>query len=236
MSFDTVQRGGVIRRASKRASRSSAPAPGARADAIDRVVLDADERYRRRIALPGEGGTRFCSTCRATALRDGDGLVLDDGTIVAVVAQARAAGRDRGARTPPRWRASPGISATATPRCESSATACASGAITCWKTCCSGLGARLTPIEAPFEPERGAYDHGHRRSPAISMSEARTSTAGRDVTLSPRGESVGMRRRNRASRPWNHREVNARLVAPARDASRLIPTQTRDFGQGGRRS
>ena len=25
-----------------------------------------------------------------------------------------------------------------------------------------GLGARLTPIEAPFEPERGAYEHGHR--------------------------------------------------------------------------
>jgi len=24
-----------------------------------------------------------------------------------------------------------------------------------------GLGARLTPIEAPFEPERGAYEHGH---------------------------------------------------------------------------
>ncbi len=24
-----------------------------------------------------------------------------------------------------------------------------------------GLGARLTPIEAPFEPERGAYAHGH---------------------------------------------------------------------------
>jgi urease accessory protein UreE len=23
-----------------------------------------------------------------------------------------------------------------------------------------GLGARLTPIEAPFEPERGAYEHG----------------------------------------------------------------------------
>ena len=25
----------------------------------------------------------------------------------------------------------------------------------------AGLGAQLTPIEAPFEPERGAYEHGH---------------------------------------------------------------------------
>jgi urease accessory protein len=24
-----------------------------------------------------------------------------------------------------------------------------------------GLGARLTPVEAPFDPERGAYDHRH---------------------------------------------------------------------------
>jgi urease accessory protein len=24
-----------------------------------------------------------------------------------------------------------------------------------------GLGARLTPIEAPFDPEPGAYGHGH---------------------------------------------------------------------------
>jgi len=25
----------------------------------------------------------------------------------------------------------------------------------------AGLGAVVTPIEAPFEPERGAYRHGH---------------------------------------------------------------------------
>jgi urease accessory protein len=27
----------------------------------------------------------------------------------------------------------------------------------------AGLGAHLTPIEAPFEPERGAYEHAHGR-------------------------------------------------------------------------
>ncbi len=51
--------------------------------AIDRVVLDADGRQRRRVVLTGEKGTRFLLDLpRATLLRDGDGLVLDDGSIV----------------------------------------------------------------------------------------------------------------------------------------------------------
>src|SRR5215468_8486123 len=55
------------------------------ATAIDCVVLDADERHRRRIALTGEGGTAFLLDLpHATALRDGDGLVLEDGAIVRV--------------------------------------------------------------------------------------------------------------------------------------------------------
>src|ERR1700674_4482432 len=53
--------------------------------AVDRVVLDADERHRRRIVLTGESGTKFLLDLdRAAALKDGDGLVLDDGSIVAV--------------------------------------------------------------------------------------------------------------------------------------------------------
>jgi urease accessory protein UreE len=52
---------------------------------LDRVVLDADERHRRRITLTGERGTVFLLDLpHAIALRDGDGLVLDDGTIVRV--------------------------------------------------------------------------------------------------------------------------------------------------------
>ena len=54
-------------------------------DAIDRVVLDAGERHRRRIVLTGERGTIFLLDLpQAVALRDGDGLVLDDGAIVQV--------------------------------------------------------------------------------------------------------------------------------------------------------
>ncbi len=68
--------------------RACSIAPMAEVDSprvIDRVVLDADERHRRRITLTGERGTRFLLDLpQATALRDGDGLVLDDGSIVRV--------------------------------------------------------------------------------------------------------------------------------------------------------
>lgn len=53
--------------------------------AIDRVTLDAGDRNRRRIVLAGEQGTQFMLDFPApVTLRDGDGLVLDDGSIVAV--------------------------------------------------------------------------------------------------------------------------------------------------------
>ena len=54
-------------------------------DAVDRVVLDADGRFRRRMLLTGERGTTFLLDLpRPTPLREGDGLVLEDGSIVRV--------------------------------------------------------------------------------------------------------------------------------------------------------
>ena len=53
--------------------------------AIDRVVLDADDRNRRRIVLTAEKGTEvLLDMASPVQLRDGDGLVLDDGSIVLV--------------------------------------------------------------------------------------------------------------------------------------------------------
>jgi urease accessory protein len=58
-------------------------------DAIDRVVLNADDRQRRRIVLTGEKGTTLLLDFeKPVTLRDGDGLVLDDGSIVAVAGEA----------------------------------------------------------------------------------------------------------------------------------------------------
>jgi urease accessory protein len=55
------------------------------ASARDRVVLDAGDRNRRRFVLTGEKGTEILLDFAApVSLRDGDGLVLDDGSIVLV--------------------------------------------------------------------------------------------------------------------------------------------------------
>ena len=129
--------------------------------AVDRVVLDADERHRRRITLTGEGGTAFLLDLpHATALRDGDGLVLEDGAIV------RVAGKPE-------------------PLVEIAAASSHDLARLAWhignrhtdvqvvgdklrirrdhvlEDMLRGLGARLTPVEAPFDPEHGAYGHHH---------------------------------------------------------------------------
>jgi urease accessory protein len=133
------------------------------ATAVDRVTLDADERHCRRATLRGEQGTVFLlDLASPTMLRDGDGLVLDDGSIVNV------AGRPEQL-----------VEITA-----SSPHALARFAwhlgnrhanveILGWKlrirrdhvveAMLHGLGAEMTPVEAPFDPERGAY-HWHDES------------------------------------------------------------------------
>ena len=134
------------------------------AAAVDRVVLDASERHRRRVVLTGERGTALLLDLPdATALRHGDGLLLDDGSIVEVAGKPE-------------------------PLCEIAAASEAQRMRLAWhignrhievqivgdklrirrdhvlEAMLIGLGARLTPIEAPFDPEGGAYahgDHGH---------------------------------------------------------------------------
>src|SRR5450755_4885679 len=55
------------------------------AHAADRVILDAGDRNRRRIVMTGQKGTEFLlDEAKPLSLRDGDGLVLDNGTIVLV--------------------------------------------------------------------------------------------------------------------------------------------------------
>ena len=125
--------------------------------AVDRVVLDAFERHRRRITLTGEQGTIFLLDLpQAAALRDGDGLVLDDGSVI------RVTGRPE-------------------PLVEIAAASANDLARLAWhignrhtdmqvvgdrlrirrdhvlEAMLRGLGAQLIPVEAPFDPEPGAY-------------------------------------------------------------------------------
>jgi urease accessory protein len=58
-----------------------------RGKAADRIALTHDGRHRRRVAMKGLGGTDFLlDLAEATMLRDGDGLALDDGRTIEVVA------------------------------------------------------------------------------------------------------------------------------------------------------
>ena len=129
--------------------------------AFDAVVLDADERHRRRVVLTGEKGTRFLlDLANTTAISDGDGLVLDDGAIV------RVAGKQE-----------PLVQITARDTRELARLAWHLGnrhtevhivgdmlrirRDHVLEDMLRGLGARLTPVEAVFEPERGAYGAPH---------------------------------------------------------------------------
>jgi urease accessory protein len=56
---------------------------------VDRVMLDADGRHLRRMVLTGEAGIEFLLDLpHAILLRDGDGLILDNGGIVRVAGLA----------------------------------------------------------------------------------------------------------------------------------------------------
>ena len=58
------------------------------AAAVDTVVLGASDRHRRRIVLSGQSGAEFLLDLdEAVAMRDGDGVMLDDGGIVLVTGQ-----------------------------------------------------------------------------------------------------------------------------------------------------
>ena len=136
---------------------------------VDTVVLDYDERYRRRFAMTGVRGLGFLLDLpEAVMLRAGDGLKLEDGGIVEVVAapeplaEIRAA--DSAALTRVAWHL--GNRHLPTELTKRSLRIRRDPVI---EDMARGLGATVVAIEAPFNPEGGAYvraagghDHDHR--------------------------------------------------------------------------
>jgi urease accessory protein len=138
----------------------------------DTVVLDFDDRYRRRFAMTGVGGLEFLlDLAEAAMLRGGDGLRLEDGRIVEVVAAPEPLAEIRavdalaltrvawhlGNRHLPTELLPKALRIRRDPVIEAMA---------------EGLGARIIPLEAPFNPDGAAYvkaeasaahahDHGH---------------------------------------------------------------------------
>src|SRR6516162_2871591 len=57
--------------------------------AQDFIVLDAQDRHRRRVVFVGEhGATYLLDLSRPAHLRDGDGLLLEDGSLVRVTGKS----------------------------------------------------------------------------------------------------------------------------------------------------
>jgi urease accessory protein len=71
-----------------RASRIVAAGEWNAKEAVDRVLIDHDRRHRRRILLHTEGGREvLLDLPQATRLRHGDGIALDEGGVVLVCAR-----------------------------------------------------------------------------------------------------------------------------------------------------
>jgi urease accessory protein len=126
----------------------------------DTVVLDFDDRHRRRMAMTGTRGLAFLLDLEnALALRGGDALVLDDNRLIEVVAAPEPLIEIRGAdpqhlvrlawhlgnRHLPTQIMGKGLRIRRDHVIEAMV---------------KGLGARVIEIEAPFDPEGGAYASG----------------------------------------------------------------------------
>jgi len=146
-----------------RASRVLAAADRRDRKVVDTVILDYAQRSAQKIAVTGvKGGRVEIDLAEPVRLRTDDLLVLEDGSLVEVVAaaepliEARAA--DVGALARLAWHLGDRhIPVQVLPnRIRARRDAAVESLL-------ESLGAKVALIEAPFEPEGGAYasTHGH---------------------------------------------------------------------------
>ena len=140
--------------------------------AADSIILDYEGRYRRRIAMTGVRGTEFMLDLPdAVILRNGDALVLDDGKLVEVLAAPEELAEIRCAD--PQQLAEVAYhlgNRHITSQIMSNRIRIRRDHVI--EDMARGLGAKIAHIDAPFEPDGGAYekkeekkhkghDHGH---------------------------------------------------------------------------
>lgn len=137
----------------------------------DHIVLDYDQRHRRRVAMTTAGGLEFLlDLAQAVPLRDGDALVLADDRIIVVDAapeplvEITAETPDGllrvawhlGNRHLPTQLLGDRVRVRRDPVIEDMVT---------------HLGATVSRLTAAFDPEGGAYAHGHHH-PDADLAEA----------------------------------------------------------------
>ncbi len=144
-------------------------APGAWSDPpADHVTLDYDDRHRRRITLTGDHGLRaLLDLPRAQLLPGGAGLRLDDGRILEVRARIEpllaVRAKDAASLLRLAWHIG---NRHLTAQIEPDRILIRRDHVIALML--TGLGATVTEVDAPFDPEGGAYgdrpvahDHGH---------------------------------------------------------------------------
>lgn len=130
-------------------------------DVDEVVILDFDGRHRRRFAMTAESGLEFLLDLpEAVALGDGDGLALEDGRVIRVsarperVADIRAASREELMRIA--WHL--GNRHLPTEILSDRLRIRDDHVIT---DMVRKLGGTVEVVDAPFQPEGGAYGHAH---------------------------------------------------------------------------
>lgn len=129
-------------------------------EVVDQVVLDHDNRLRRRIVMISAGGAPMrLNEAKAVQLRHGDGLRLADGRIVMVLAEPEPLLEIRAHGLADLVRIAWHLGNRHLP------TQLLGGALRIRDdhviaAMVEGLGGHVRRIEAAFDPEGGAYAHG----------------------------------------------------------------------------
>ena len=121
----------------------------------DTIVLDFDERHRRRTAMKGTNGLEFLLDLpEAVMLRGGDALVLEDGRLVEVIAAPEALAEIRVGEPRDLARLAWHLGNRHLPvQILANRIRIRGDAVI--EDMARGLGAKIAHIEAPFDPEGG---------------------------------------------------------------------------------
>ena len=126
----------------------------------DCVVLDYDDRHRRRISMRGKKGLPFLLDLpHAAGLHGGDALVLEDGRLIEVIAASEPLLEIRCTDTLQTARIAWHLGNRHVPTQVLASMALRVRRDHVIAEMASQLGADVVKIEAPFDPERGAYAH-----------------------------------------------------------------------------
>jgi urease accessory protein len=128
--------------------------------ARDTIVLDAQDRHRRRVVFVGEHGASYLLDLpRPAQLRDGDVLVLEDGALVRVTGKPEALVEIAAANAQDLARLAWHIGNRHT-EMQIVGDRLRIRRDHVMEDMLRGLGATLSYVDAVFDPEHGAYAHG----------------------------------------------------------------------------